>query len=204
MTKLFYLSFTFLVCLSFTTSKVNPVTIQLEKSITNTFKEGDLILKQGDGPLSYHIMNATKEKYTHCGVLYKKENSWYVIHTVGGGNNHQKAEGIQSTPLHQFTNHTADSMLYVCRAIFTKNAGEEIVKRAQYYLKQKIPFDYRFSLLSEDKFYCSELLYHIFKDINNDKNVFVIQKKHKAFLLMFSTFFKPAHFKKVYQLKTKI
>ena len=103
--------------------------------------------------------------------------------------------------LDKFIEYSADSTLYICRPIFTDSAGIKIVERAKYYLDLKVPFDHRFSLLSKEKLYCSELLYHIFKDINNGKNLFIVKKKHKSYMLMFSTFFKEENFTKIYDLK---
>lgn len=179
--------------------------IRVKPSIPDTIydklQDGDIVIRKGDGPLSYHLMNSTKEEYTHCGIIFKGEEKWQVIHSLGGEISKEEVDGVQTMDLDKFIEYSADSMLYICRPIFIDSAGTKIVERANHYLDLQVPFDHRFSLLSKDELYCSELLYHIFKDINDGKNLFVVQKKHKSYMLMFSTFFKDENFTKVYDLK---
>lgn len=175
--------------------------VDIPDSIYDVLQDGDIILRKGDGPLSFHLMRNTKEDYSHCGIIFKEDNQWKAIHSIGGEISDNEIDGVQKILLKDFIHHAADSTLYICRPKFIDSAGYKIVERAKYYLEKKVPFDHRFSLLTKDKLYCSELLYEIFKDINNDKNIFVIQKKHKSYMLMFSTFFKTKNFQKIYDLK---
>jgi len=183
--------------------QITKSNIKLPQYIVDSLKSGDIILRRGDGPLSFHLSNTTKEPYTHCGVIVKDSNQWNVIHSIGGQVSKQEIDGVQKISLTHFINNASDSLLYLCRPIFTEKANQKVANRAQYYLKQKVPFDHRFTLLTKDKFYCSELLYYIFKDVNNNKNIFTIKKKHKAYLLMFSTFFNSSNFKKIYAVNPK-
>lgn len=179
----------------------NKVRQKMPSHVYDKLQDGDIILRKGDGPLSFHLMNNTKEEYTHCGIIFKDDNKWRVIHSLGGEVSKDEIDGVQTMDLDKFIEYSADSVLYICRPIFIDSAGAKIVERAKYYLERKVPFDHRFSLFTEDKLYCSELLYHIFKDINDGKNIFIVQKKHKSYMLMFSTFFKEQNFKKVYDLR---
>ncbi len=174
---------------------------ELPDSIVNQLQNGDIIIRRGDGPLSFHLSRATGEPYTHCGIIYKGKNGWGVIHTLGSEASDKEIDGVQTTSLKRFVNLTADSALFICRPVFKENIGDSIFNRAKYYLNQRIPFDHRFSLLTPEKFYCTELLYYIFKDVNDNKNVFVIEKKRRSYLLMFSTFFNTRNFKEIYTLK---
>lgn len=207
---IFVLSLFIVVALSCQENKKSEVIIgnniirvkpSIPDSIYGKLKDGDIIIRKGDGPLSYHLMNSTKEEYTHCGIIYKGSEKWKVIHSMGGEISKDEIDGVQTMDLDKFIEYSADSMLYICRPIFMDSAGVKIVERANHYLNLKVPFDHSFSLLSKEKLYCSELLYHIFKDINNGKNLFVVKKKHKSYMLMFSTFFKLENFTKVYDLK---
>tara|TARA_B100000809_G_C14896672_1_gene444684 strand:+ start:47 stop:709 length:663 start_codon:yes stop_codon:yes gene_type:complete len=179
--------------------KIRP---SMPDSIYDRLQDGDIIIRKGDGPLSYHLMNGTKEEYTHCGIIFKGKEKWRVIHSMGGEISKEEIDGVQTMDLDKFIQYSADSMLYICRPVFIDSAGTKIVDRANHYLDLQVPFDHRFSLLTKEKLYCSELLYHIFKDINNGENMFVVKKKHKSYMLMFSTFFKEENFSKIYNLKT--
>ncbi|MFK8044277.1 MAG: YiiX/YebB-like N1pC/P60 family cysteine hydrolase [Crocinitomicaceae bacterium] len=174
----------------------------LPDSISNLLKNGDIILRKGNGPLSFHLSRTTGENYTHCGIIFKKNGEFGVIHALGSDASYNKTDGIQIQKLSGFVKQSADSCLFICRPIFKSEIGDSIVIAAKKYLAKKIPFDYGFSLLTKDKFYCSELLYYVFKDVNDNKNVFNIIKKNKSYLLMFSTFFDENKFLPIFKFRT--
>lgn len=175
----------------------------LPNNILDSIRPGDIIIRKGNGPLSYHLMAHTKEDYSHCGVIVKDKGEWKVIHTIGGTASEKDDDGVQLILLKDFVGHAADSMLYICRPIFNENTdtlGDLITDRAYHYLDQRVPFDHGFSMFSTEKYYCTELLYYIFKDVH-EGNVFVVEKKHKSYMLMFSTFFRKNNFKPIYHLR---
>ena len=172
----------------------------LPDSVFTKLKPGDIIIRKGNGPLSSHIMNNTKEEYTHCGIIVK-EDKWRVIHTIGGTSSEEDIDGIQMIDLDEFVKHGADSMLFICRPIFADSLDVKIPPLAYQYLEKAIPFDHRFSIFTTDKYYCSELLFYIFKDVNNGKNVFDVRKQHNSYILLFSTFFDTKKFEPVFHLK---
>lgn len=177
-------------------------TITLPDTVLNKLQDGDIILRQGDGPLSFHLSRSTGEIYTHCGIIYKsKTGKLNVIHTLGSDSSEKGINGVQTQSLERFVQQSADSILFICRPIFKDSVGKQIVSAASTYLKAKIPFDYKFSLLTPEKFYCSELLYYVFKDVNDGKNVFDLTLKHKTYILLFSTFFRTENFKPIFLLK---
>ena len=178
--------------------------LKLPNKVYHNIQNGDIILRKGAGPLSAHLMLNTKEEYTHCGIIFKDNEKWMVIHSIGGEISNNNKDGIQTITLEKFVAPTADSTLFICRPIFTDNAGDKVYNKGLEYLEIGYPFDHRFSLLTTDKLYCSEMLYHIFKDVNNGKNVFDIKKKHKSYMLMFSTFFKTKNFSPIYDMRERL
>ena len=178
--------------------------IELPDSIQNLLRNGDIVIRKGDGPLSFHLSRTTGEAYTHCGIIFKsKANKWGVIHTLGADASSIGVNGVQMQSLDGFVRQSADSTLFICRPIFKKNIGDSIVSAAKVCLRAKIPFDYSFSMLSKHKFYCTELLYYVFKDVNDNKNVFDMTLKNKTHILLFSTFFKEQNFKPLFILKSQ-
>ena len=182
------------------TTKYVHIPPSLPEEIYGQLQPGDCVIRKGNGPLSYHLMSTTHEDYSHGGIIVKDGEDWKVIHTLGGSASEDEVDGIQLMDLKEFVAHAADSMLYICRPIFADSAGVKVSERAWHYLGQEIPFDHRFSMFSEDEWYCTELLYYIFKDVNGE-NVFDIKKKHKSYMLMFSTFFNKEKFQPVFHLK---
>jgi len=173
--------------------------VSLPDSIYQKLAPGDIIIRKGGGPLSYQLMEISKENYSHCGVIVKENNQWKVIQSIaesdGGG-----FDGVQITPIQDFVKFTADSALFICRPIIDLAKNEAIVKRAFYYLEKKIPFDHRFSLTDHARFYCSELLLHIFHDVYGEY-VFEIRQQHKTYVPLFATFFDTAKFQAVFDLE---
>ncbi|MCH2234059.1 MAG: hypothetical protein MK078_07385 [Crocinitomicaceae bacterium] len=177
---------------------------ELPEHVYENIKHGDIIIRKGNGPLSFHLMAHTKEDYSHCGIIVKEDDEWKVIHTIGGTASEYGSDGVQLIDLSEFVSHAADSMLFISRPNFSDMDGDtlrnKIADRAYHYLAQEIPFDHGFSMFSTEKYYCTELLYYIFKDVY-DGNVFVVEKKHKSYMLMFSTFFKKENFKPLFHLR---
>lgn len=179
------------------------VVIELPDSVNSSLENGDIIIRKGDGPLSFHLTRTTGEAYTHCGIIFKsKSNGWGVIHTLGSDASSLDIDGVQIQSLKGFVRQSADSTLFICRPVFKNNIGDSIVLAARKYLDEKIPFDYGFSMLSTNKFYCTELLYYVFKDVNDGKNVFDLKLKNKSYILLFSTFFNTENFRPVFKLKS--
>lgn len=173
----------------------------LPDSVYGYIQPGDIVIRKGNGPLSAHIMVNTKEEYSHCGVIVKEGDTWKVIHTIGGTASDDGTDGVQLIDLSEFVKHGADSMLFICRPVFADSLSQKIPERAYHYLNLKMPFDHRFSLFTPDKLYCSELLFYIFKEVNDDKNVFEVKKKHNSYMLMFSTFFDTEKFLPIFHLR---
>lgn len=183
------------------TTKYVHIPPALPENVYGEIAPGDIIIRKGNGPLSYHLMNNTKEDYSHCGTIVKEDGNWMVIHTIGGSGSEDDIDGVQLIELDEFVAHSADSMLFICRPTFVDSAGPKVAERAYYYLEQETPFDHSFSLYTEEKLYCSELLFYMFKEVNTDnKNIFDVKKKHKSYMLMFSTFFDESKFDPIFHL----
>ena len=172
----------------------------LPDTIYDHLQEGDIIMRKGNGPLSFHIMNATKENYSHCGIIVKQEGKWSVIHSMGGSVSKDEDDGMQMAPLENFVKHAADSMLFICRAEFQDSIGEKIKERAYYYLEENTPFDHSFNLYDKSEIYCSELIFIILRDITGS-NQMRIRKQHKSYILLFETFFDQSKYKRIFHLK---
>lgn len=169
-------------------------------SVYNKLEEGDIIMRKGNGPLSFHIMNATKEDYSHCGIIVKENDKWRVIHAMGGSVSNNNQDGMQIMDLDEFVRHATDSMLFICRATFQDSIGYQIREGAYKYLNEAIPFDHSFNLFTRDEIYCSELLFHVLRDAAG-KNQFLIRKQHKSYILLFETFFNEEKYKPIFHLK---
>lgn len=169
-------------------------------SVYHKLKDGDIILRKGAGPLSFQIMNSTKEEYSHCGIIVNENDTWRVIHSMGGSVSNDNDDGMQIMDLKDFVLQAADSMLYICRATFQDSLSEKITESAYNFLAEDAPFDHRFNLFTRDRIYCSELLFYVLRDATGE-NQMKIRKQHRSYVLLFETFFDSSKYEPIFHLK---
>jgi uncharacterized protein YycO len=126
-------------------------------SIGKDLKNGDLIFQTSQSAQSQAIQLATKSKYSHCGIIYKDDGKYFVFEAI---------QPVQKTPLDKWISRGKDSH-YVVKRI--KNADKILTEAnlakmmtAAKKLEGK-DYDLYFEW-SDDKIYCSELIWKIYKE----------------------------------------
>lgn len=119
-------------------------------------KNGDLIFHTSLSGQSKAIQLATKSKYSHCGIIFKEGDNFYVFEAV---------EPVQRTLLSKWIARGKDGK-YVIKRL--KNADEVLtpavltkMKKIGDQMKGK-PYDLTFEW-SDEKIYCSELIWKIYQ-----------------------------------------
>ncbi len=119
-------------------------------------KDGDLIFHISRSSQSKAIQLATKSKYSHCGIVYKRASRFYVLEAV---------QPVKQTPLEAWIARgqgkhyvvkrlkNADRVLTPAVLKNMKSAGEELLGK---------DYDLTFEW-SDDKIYCSELIWKIYQ-----------------------------------------
>ena len=119
-------------------------------------KDGDIIFQESQSSQCKAIQSATKSRYSHCGIIYIDNGEYYVYEAV---------QPVTVTPLKDWISRGKNSHYVVKRL---KNAdtvltGENIEKMKKagekFYGKN---YDLTFEW-SDDKIYCSELVWKIYK-----------------------------------------
>lgn len=117
---------------------------------------GDLIFQTSLSRQSKAIQLATQSKYSHCGLIFKKGNGFFVFEAV---------QPVKLTPLDQWIARGKDGTFVIKRL---KNADQiltpatlEKMKAIGNSFKGK-SYDLTFEW-SDDKIYCSELIWKIYK-----------------------------------------
>lgn len=162
----------FLIAWSFRTI-YNKIELRKEKAVIYKLDdhekliicEGDIILRYGHGLVSDYIVNTFDEKYSisHCGIISGKGENLSVIHSESSS--FLSVEGIQKQDFNDFVDAGHENSVIIVR--YNKCKPEElsrITKRANVYLNRKIPFDYSFNTEDTTVMFCSEIIWHIFKD----------------------------------------
>jgi hypothetical protein len=142
-----------------------PVMVpQLSDSL---FESGDLIFRDGRGIVSraFRSFSLKDPRYSHAGILHKENNRLYVYHLIGGeeGRNNK----MRKEPLRDFINPSlADGFaIYRCSLNSTK-----IDSLAGRWYRQGILFDSHFNLDTDDKMYCTEMVYKALCKVSGHDN----------------------------------
>ncbi len=143
------------------------VNYQLIDNAKPFLKSGDVIFRNGNDEVSRaaRSMNRTDTSFSHCGLVYKENDSFFVYHAIGGiYNPNQK---LKRELLDSFCNPKENDAFGVYRYnLSTKEKGklDTIVKN---YFNAGLKFDMYFNFLSDDVMYCSEF---VFKSLNQSTN----------------------------------
>ena len=120
---------------------------------------GDLILRRGKDQVSdfFARLNTRNQKYSHCGVAQRTDSGLFVYHIIASINN---LDGrILREPIHSFIRPKINAAWAIIRYDLDSTKQAQLMAKIQDYTRQKITFDQQFDLQSDDKMYCSEMLY---------------------------------------------
>lgn len=126
-------------------------------SILDKIQEGDMIFQTSQSQQCEAVRIATNSKFSHCGIVFIEQGKKYVFEAV---------QPVKLTPLEVWINHGKDSHFVVTRI---KNASSllnsQTIQKMKEYGKKLNNKDYDLYFeWSDDKIYCSELIWKIYKN----------------------------------------
>lgn len=133
----------------------NPKTSQNIKD--NTFQDGDIIFHTSTSSQSKAIQYATNSKYSHCGIIFYKGKVAYVLEAV---------QPVKFTPLNKWIARGKEKK-YVVKRLFNaeKILTKEVISKMKNIGEKMLGKDYDLTFeWSDDKIYCSELIWKIYKN----------------------------------------
>lgn len=121
-------------------------------------QEGDIIFQVSESDLSTAIQLATHSKYSHCGIIFKRDDQWYVYEAL---------QPVRYTPLMQWINRGKGRHFIIKRL---KNAGTvltpEVISKMKTAGERFNGKDYDFYFgWSDERIYCSELVWKIYNEV---------------------------------------
>ena len=135
-----------------------PEVLQFEKAPlkTSVIMDGDLIFQTSLSSQSKAVQLATRSVYSHCGIIYKEGNKYYVFEAI---------QPVKRTPLNKWIARGQGGK-YVIKRL--KNANEVLsletlqkMKKVGDQFKGK-NYDLTFEW-SDDRIYCSELIWKVYQ-----------------------------------------
>lgn len=135
-----------IVALPFSPMLLELATAQ-SKPIAEIVREGDVIFQTTQSKQSPLIQLATRSKISHCGIVVMKNGKPYVLETL---------KTLKLTPLDKFVARSKGGRYWL------KRSDKENIKiKYDHYLGKSYDVAFR---LDNDIYYCSELVYDIYKN----------------------------------------
>jgi len=126
-------------------------------NVLDKIKEGDMIFQTSQSKQCEAVRIATNSKFSHCGIVFIEKGRKYVFEAV---------QPVKYTPLETWITHGKENHFVVTRL---KNASQllslETIQKMKNYAKGLNNKDYDLYFeWSDDKIYCSELIWKIYKN----------------------------------------
>ena len=133
----------------------NQTFVNQTETVKDEIQNGDIIFQTSLSQQSKAIQLATKSKFSHCGIIYKKENKWMVFEAV---------QPVKLTLLETWIN-SGEEQKYVIKRL--KNAkgllNESILKKMKLEGEKMMGKNYDTTFeWSDNRIYCSELIWKIY------------------------------------------
>lgn len=135
---------------------------KINEKIEESFKDGDIIFQTSESVQCEAVRIATNSKFSHCGIIFIENDKTYVYEAV---------QPIKKTLLINWIKHGKDNKYVVKRlinseAILTTEVISEMKKEGEKYIHKNYDLYFEWS---DDKIYCSELVWKIYKNGANIK-----------------------------------
>lgn len=129
-----------------------------ENSISGKIQDGDIIFQTSESSQCEAVRIATKSKFSHCGIIFFTDDGKQMVL--------EAVQPVKITPLEDWIKHGRDSKYVVKRL---KNAATildaETLKKMKAYGNQFIGKQYdAYFEWTDNKIYCSELVWKIYKN----------------------------------------
>ncbi|AXG74570.1 YiiX family permuted papain-like enzyme [Flavobacterium arcticum] len=123
----------------------------------DVLNNGDIIFQTSTSAQSKAIQLATKSKYSHCGIIYKEGNDYFVYEAI---------QPVQKTPLSKWisrgeNNHYVVKRLKEANATLTPTAFQKMKKAGSTFNNKNYDLYFEWS---NERVYCSELVWKIYKE----------------------------------------
>jgi uncharacterized protein YycO len=121
------------------------------RTVKYTPKDGDIIFQSSKSFQSTAIKIGTVSKYSHCGIIVMRNDRPYVL---------EAHKGVELTPLNKWIDRGV-----LCNHYKIMRLKDAKKLKINYTLNVPYDLDFRFN---NGKYYCSELVWDIYKDNNID------------------------------------
>jgi hypothetical protein len=137
--------------------QVEKAFVQLDQKVQESLRDGDIIFQTSQSRQCEAVRIATNSKFSHCGIIYDIKGEKYVYEAV---------QPVKITPLKEWISHGEnDSYLVKRLKNVDKALSLAVIEKMKSYGTQFKNKDYDLYFeWTDDKIYCSELVWKIYKN----------------------------------------
>ena len=155
-------------------------------------RSADLILRTGKDYTSQLIKNisAHDKTYSHAGIASWENDTLFVYHAIGGEWNPDQK--IRRDPFELFCNPYENKGFGIYRYRISTPQQKSIIAFVQDLYHRHITFDMQFDLATDNKMYCTELVYKTIKRATSDSiNLITSTENNITFVSVDDLFINP-------------
>ena len=171
--------------------KVETALLKID-SVKRNVLSADLILRTGKDYTSQLMRNiSTQDKtYSHAGIACWENDTLFVYHSIGGEWNPDQK--LRRDPFELFCNPFENRGFGVFRYDISTTQQNNIIALIKKFYQRKISFDMQFDLATDNKMYCTELVYKTIKRATYDSvNLSTTTKNNITFVAVDNLFMNP-------------
>ena len=130
---------------------------------TMLLREGDLLLRMGDGMESRVVAQLSGVEYSHIALAHRGPTGWMVVHAVPGEMEEgQQYEYLKAEPLDRYYAVDRATSGAIVRVDCSDACARGAVDFALDKVNRQFQFDHKYSLSDSTKYYCTELIYRAY------------------------------------------
>jgi len=136
----------------------NPFSKQnTANTIQSKIQDGDIILQTSQSKQCEAVRIATNSKFSHCGIIYDINGKWFVFEAV---------QPVKLTPFDEWIQHGKGNKYVVKRLLNADQVlNTAVLQKMKDYSQQFDGKEYdAYFEWSDNKIYCSELVWKIYKN----------------------------------------
>ena len=166
-------------------------------------RTGDLVVRRGDDMTSYMLsqMNLQEKSYSHCGLVVVEGGKPYVYHCIGGEDNPD--EQMRKEPAEAWCSPVNNLAFAAYRYDADSISIHSLVVILDSLYTSKMMFDMDFDWQSNDRMYCSEMIYKTITSATGNERYIPLSKGYGRTFCGIDDLYRNGHAQHICQVRFK-
>jgi hypothetical protein len=142
-------------------NRASPLVQHVYNPLDYPLSEGDIVFRKGQSLVSNLVLlNDRSTDFSHVGIVCKLNGECHIIHAVPGEPDVEGKQVIKCDSPEEFFNpHKAQKFAIARLKLASETLRHKAATTAIEYFRQKLPFDGALDFKTDDKLYCTELVW---------------------------------------------